>query len=214
MKNTKTIKYLIISTLAAALLLFGGISAGAEEISYDSEIYSESTAPVENEALAEETERNIFEEIYEAASGFSSEILSVFAFIGSVIVAFAYRKGLLPTVKSGIGAIGNAIGQIKEATDGYGKHQDEILSAFNDRLAESERILERFGAAIDEIANKTESANDAKADRESVKALMSAQVDMLYEIFMTSQLPQYQKDSVSRRINEMREASALENRDE
>ena len=201
----------MISALTATLLLFGGISVGAEELVDSEEVYSESTVPLESEDVPENSTGNVFEEIYEAASGFSSEILSVFAFVGSLIVAFAYRRGLLPTVKSGISAIGNAIGQIKDATDGYGRHQDEILSAFNERLTESERILERFGAAIDEIAAKTESATDAKADRENVKTLMSAQIDMLYEIFMTSQLPQYQKDSVSRRINEMREANALEN---
>ena len=209
MKTTKIIRNLIASALLAALLLLGGISAGAEEISDTDEVYGEVTEVIEAEKPTEDG-GNVFAEIYEAASGFSSEILSVFAFVGSLVVAFAYRKGLMPTVKKGIGAIGNAIGQIKDATDGYGKHQDEMLTAFNERLTESEKILERFGEAIDEMVEKTESASDARADRECVKALMSAQVDMLYEIFMNSQLPQYQKEAVSRRIKEMKEASTLE----
>ena len=210
MKRTKIIRNLIISALTAAFLLFGGISVGAEELPDSDESYVEDVEVTE-EGSPSGTEQNLFEEIYEAASGFSSEILSIFTFAGSLIVAFAYRKGLLPTVKNGIGAIGNAIGQMKEATDGYSKHQDEMLTAFNERLTESEKILERFGDAIDEIAEKTEHARDAEADRENVKALMSAQIDMLYEIFMTSQLPQYQKDSVSRRIKEMREDVGIEN---
>lgn len=210
MKTTKIIRNLIASTLLAALLLLGGISASAEELTDTEEVCSESTEVTQTEATGGENAENIFAEIYEAASGFSSEILSVFAFLGSLIVAFAYRKGLMPAMKKGIGAIGNAIGQIKDATDKYGEHQDEILSAFNERIAESEKILERFGEAIDEIAEKTETANDARADRESVKALMSAQIDMLYEIFMNSQLPQYQKESVSQRIKEMKEACARE----
>ena len=205
MKTTKIIRNLIASALLAALLLLGGISAGAEELHESDEV----TEVIEAENPTEDG-GNVFAEIYEAASGFSSEILSVFAFVGSLVVAFAYRKGLMPTVKKGIGAIGNAIGQIKDATDGYGKHQDEMLTAFNERLTESEKILERFGEAIDEMVEKTESASDARADRECVKALMSAQVDMLYEIFMNSQLPQYQKEAVSRRIKEMKEASTLE----
>ena len=43
-----------------------------------------------------------------------------------------------------------------------------------------------------------------------MKALMSAQIDMLYDIFMTSSLPQYQKDAVNKRISEMKEVRALD----
>ena len=35
---------------------------------------------------------------------------------------------------------------------------------------------------------------------------MKAQVDMLYEIFMSSSLPQYQKDSVGEKISSMRKS--------
>ena len=38
---------------------------------------------------------------------------------------------------------------------------------------------------------------------------MSAQIDMLYGIFMTSSLPQYQKDAVSEHIHKMKEVSGL-----
>ena len=40
-----------------------------------------------------------------------------------------------------------------------------------------------------------------------MKALMSAQIDMLYDIFMTSSLPQYQKDAVNQRVKEMKEVT-------
>ena len=204
MKITKIIRSLIIMTLTVALLTVGGIAASAES--------AEATEKTESEVITDtsETESNLFADIFAAIEDFSSEILSILAFSGSLLVAFAYKKGLLPAVKNGIGTIGNAVVQLKEATDGFGKHQDELLEAFNERLAAAEKVLEGFSKAIDEIAEKTDSVKDAAEERENVKALMSAQVDMLYEIFMTSSLPQYQKDSVSRRISEMKEVSELE----
>jgi hypothetical protein len=41
-----------------------------------------------------------------------------------------------------------------------------------------------------------------------MKTIMSAQVDMLYNIFMSSSLPQYSKDAVGERISEMKAALA------
>ena len=48
---------------------------------------------------------------------------------------------------------------------------------------------------------------------EDTRVILSAQVDMLYDIFMTSALPQYQKDAVGERIAAMRGA-LLKNDDE
>lgn len=152
---------------------------------------------------------NPFEDIFEAASEFSAEIASALAFIGSVLVAFAYKRGLLPSVKSGIVAIGGAVGQLKDSTESTSRHQEQMLEEFTERLSRAEDVLERFGKAIDEIAEKTEDGKSAAADRADMKALMSAQIDMLYDIFMTSSLPQYQKDAVNQRVREMREVTGL-----
>ena len=67
MKTTKIIRNLIASALLAALLLLGGISAGAEEISDTDEVYGEVTEVIEAETPTEDG-GNVFAEIYEAAS--------------------------------------------------------------------------------------------------------------------------------------------------
>ena len=135
---------------------------------------------------------------------------SALAFLGSLIVALAYKRGLMPAVKSGIGAIGGAVSQLKDSTESYSKYQDELLTEFSERLCRAEEVLERFGQAIDEIAEKTEDGKSAAEDRANMKTLMSAQIDMLYDIFMTSSLPQYQKDAVNKRIGEMKEVTKSE----
>ena len=204
MKRTKFIKNLISLALVALLLIsFSVATSAASETAAEEEITSGDTS-------TETTYSNLFEEIYEAMGEFSSEIASALAFLGSLIVAFAYKRGLMPTVKSSIGAIGGTVSQLKDSTETYSRHQDELLTEFTQRLCRAEEVLERFGCAIDEIAAKAEDGQSAAEDRANMKALMSAQIDMLYDIFMTSSLPQYQKDAVNERIREMKEVIAYD----
>jgi hypothetical protein len=208
MKRTKFIKNLITLALCAMMLLGFGTAASAASDSVVEEETTVESAPVED------TESNVFEELYAAVGEFSGEIASALAFIGSLIVAFAYKRGLMPTVKSGIGAIGGAVSQLKDSTESYSKHQDELLAEFTERLARAEEVLEKFGNAIEEIAEKTEDGKHAAEDRANMKALMAAQIDMLYDIFMTSSLPQYQKDAVNKRIQGMKEVTACDGLEE
>ena len=45
-------------------------------------------------------------------------------------------------------------------------------------------------------------------ERETVKLLLEEQINMLYTIFLSSSLPQYQKDEIGVRIQSMREELA------
>ena len=79
--------------------------------------------------------------------------------------------------------------------------------------------LNEHGAAINDITKKLEmlkkdlsvaiegmkSNGIDKSERERMRIIMQGQIDMLYDIFMTSALPQYKKDEVGTRINEMKE---------
>ena len=130
-------------------------------------------------------------------------------FIGSLLLAFAYKRGLLPTIKNGLGIISGTVGELKASTEGFSKHQEAMISELTERLKQAELSLSEFGKAIDEIVKKAEEDENGALEREHMKALMSAQIDMLYGIFMTSSLPQYQKDAVSEHIHKMKEVSGL-----
>lgn len=200
----------LLTALACVVLLFSlSLTAvSAEDAEADTPKAEESESlQTENEEKDTLGAPNVFEAAFTALEGFSSEILCALSFIGSLIIAFAYRKGLLPTVKNGIGAIGNAIGSMKESTESYAKQGEELLALMTDRLDRAERTLEAFEKAVAEIAEKSEDGEHAAHDRAEMKALMSAQIDMLYDIFMTSSLPQYQKDAVSERVREMKEVT-------
>ena len=195
-KTTKRLAALFICIIL--ILSLGATAVSAEEASEN------------GSEVVEEDGENIFEEIFRTLEAFSSEILCALSFAGSLMIAFAYKKGLIPTVKNGIGAIGNAIGAIKENSENCTKHQEELLAQMSERLEQTERALDCFGKAVSDIAEKAENSEHAALDRAEMKALMSAQIDMLYDIFMTSSLPQYQKDALSEKIRSMKEVSAVE----
>ena len=198
-KITKGLKAFIACIIL--VLSMTAITASAEEV-------LEETSVIEDGETGES--ENFFERVFETAEKFSSEILCALSFTCSLILTFSYKKGLLPTVKSGIGTIGSVVGSMKEHTESYAKHQEEMITIFSERLARAEEMLARFERSIDEIAAKTEDGSLAANDRASMKALMSAQIDMLYDIFMSSSLPQYQKETVSERLRGMKEVTAGE----
>lgn len=198
MKRKLTKRLAAVFACVILLLSLTSLAVSAEET------YEETAETADTEV----GEVNAFEDAFAALESFSSEILCALSFTGSLIIAFAYRKGLLPAVKSGIGAIGSAVGSIKESSESYAKHGEEILALMSQRLDEAEKTLAAFERAVSDIAEKSEDGALAANDRAAMKALMSAQIDMLYDIFMTSSLPQYQKDAVSERVREMKEVTA------
>ena len=202
----KFTKYLVAFTLAVAFTLCCGMAVSAESTTLpESEQVSE---PADNTETSD-IESNIFEDIFASVNEFSPEILSMLTFIGSLLLAFAYKRGLLPTIKNGLGIISGTVGELKASTEGFSKHQEAMISELTERLKQAELSLSEFGKAIDEIVKKAEEDENGALEREHMKALMSAQIDMLYGIFMTSSLPQYQKDAVSEHIHKMKEVSGL-----
>ena len=65
----------------------------------------------------EKEEKNDFDVIYKAAMSHISEILSLAAFIGSLVCAIIYKSGLMPLMENGLKSLKNAALKIKEATD-------------------------------------------------------------------------------------------------
>ena len=55
-------------------------------------------------------------------------------------------------------------------------------------------MIEAFIEKADKIEKTVGDAEENRRQREILNAAMAAELDMLYEIFMTSSLPQYQKD--------------------
>ena len=165
---------------------------------------------VDAEYNGEEDFDNIFEEIYNTLLENSDKIFSVLAFIASAIIAFLYKKNLMPTVKNSIGSITSALSNFSEESSKKIANASELINGVNKRLLETESLLSNLTDNLQELeaALRDKSADTSRL--EAINKVITAEVDMLYEIFMTSSLPQYKKEEVGERIASMKKELASE----
>lgn len=156
----------------------------------------------------EEAEANIFETVYTEALKHSDKILSALAFSASLILAVVYKKGLLPLIKGALSALTSSVDSLKEETESASLAAKRSIEDSSARLESSQMLLKSLTERLEAI-EKELSANDEESMRRDIKRVMSAQVDMLYEIFMSSSLPAYQKESVGEKISEMKKSLTL-----
>ena len=203
MKNK--LKYLIIPILTIAISLTVGFSANAET--------EDNLEPTKNEAIVEE---NLFSRVYSEVSEYAGEILCAMTFAGSLVLAFAYKKGLLPLVEGSLLAISNSVSKIKESTketqDQGARFGESIESGINGTKELLESLEEKISSLDLALKKKLDREKNEAFEREKLQIVVKAQIDMLYDVFMSSALPQYQKDAVGERIAKMKEA-LVENAD-
>ena len=148
---------------------------------------------------------NPFEAFFNTVKEYATEIFCALTFVGSLILAYAYKCGLIPIIKGGIGALSATVSHIKETAERSEEKTGEIGKTVADRLGSAETALGDISEMLSLIAAKLDSLEADGDERRKMRIVMNAEVDMLYSIFMTSALPQYQKDEVGARIAKMRE---------
>lgn len=191
MKNK--IKYLIAIALVVIFSSSLVVSASAEGEVTD---------------VAVESEGNFFTVAYEELSAYASEILCGLTLAASLILAFAYKKGLLPLVQSALVSIGNAVTKIGDSA----KKSEEQTALLEENIGRSiKNAKDMIGALTEKISSLDNAVNErlvmdekARGEYEKLRFIIEGQIDMLYDIFMSSALPQYQKDAVGERIGKMK----------
>lgn len=147
---------------------------------------------------------SFFDELYAAVIEHSAEIASAIAAISSIILAFCMRRGLTPMLKDALTGIAGAVGKLREGVDASEKNSEKITSALTERLAAAESTVEKLTATVNAITERSAAEKEEQLMREDILTVMSAEVEMLYDIFMSSALPQYKKDAVGERVSAMR----------
>lgn len=216
MKNK--FKYLIAAILIAVLTVSSSVYASAEEITDSLTVYETDgeavNSPAENNSASanDNEEANFFSRIYSEITSYAGEILCALTFIGSLVLAMAYKKGLLPLLEKSLLSIGAAITKIKENTKEGIEKSSVVSEDINNKLTSANHTLETLakriealGKALDE--NKKDVASD-RLEKKQLYLILDAQIDMLYDVFMSASLPQYQKDAVGEKIARMKEAIA------
>ena len=191
MKNK--IKYLIAIALVVIFSSSLVVSASAEGEVTDATV---------------EPEGNFFTVAYEELSAYASEILCGLTLAASLILAFAYKKGLLPLVQSALVSIGNAVTKIGDSA----KKSEEQTALLEENIGSSiKNAKDMIGSLTEKISSLDNAVNErlvmdekARGEYEKLRFIIEGQIDMLYDIFMSSALPQYQKDAVGERIGKMK----------
>lgn len=175
---TKGRKFITVVLLALVLALSLSISAFALE------------------GDAESTEENGFTMIYGLICENADKIFSVLAFLGSLIIAFAYKRGLFPFIEKALGALSGAVGKLKEETEKSESSKSAFMAEINSAISKCDTMISAFSERLSVIEENLSGTAGLKDEGEAFKAIMLSEIEMLYEIFMSSSLPQYQKDRV------------------
>ncbi len=206
---TAALFILMISLSAAVCHASGDVpedTVYAEEASDTGDAYDAETA------VSDDTADNVFSIAFEKISIYSAEILCALTFIGSLILSYAYKKGLLPLIRGALSGIGAAVAKIEERTQKSEECTSGIENALTERFNTLETVFGMIGERIELLEKSLDSIKESDAarayDKENLSLIVATQIDMLNDIFMTSALPQYQKDAVGERVRMMKEALA------
>ena len=153
---------------------------------------------------SEQDAKNPFEAVFETVKENSDTIFSALTLLGSVILAFTYKKGLLPSLGASLGKIGDSVKKIGDATEISIIKSEGAIVDIDDKIRGIGELFDRVEEQLGELNNKMEAVDKEKEQSEITRILMRSQVDMLYDIFMTSSLPQYSKDAVGEKIAAMK----------
>ena len=148
----------------------------------------------------------VFEEIYDQVLAHSDKILSALAFLASLFLAFAYKRGFLPLIRGGLNAISNAVGSLKDESERASEISREALAEANDKLAVAEQSLSELTEKLAVFEQELGNTKDMKTKTEEFRLVLETQSELLYEIFMSSSIPTYLKESVGEKMCAMKKA--------
>lgn len=159
----------------------------------------------DTDEISEKNEVSGFEQLYNTALAHISEILSLFAFIGSLICAVIYKSGLMPLMEKGLTGLKNAAVKIKEATDRAESDNKESINGISERITELEDAVSDMSEAFVGLREALSGLEDQKAHQMRLDTILGGELDMLYDVFMTSSLPEYEKARVGERMSKLKE---------
>ena len=190
---------LLIITVLTLFVCSFGVKAFAAE--------APDTADNINISLQEGEEGNapVSELMLDYVRSYTSEIFCSLTFIGSLITAFLYKKGLLPTLSEGINRIYSIAVKSGESATELQKKTEARLESFLDTtlpLLEKAGELTEYAEALrqNSLAMQNELQRE-KSEREALSQVLSGQTELLYGVFMSANIPEFQKEQLAERYN-------------
>jgi hypothetical protein len=194
----------ILITLSLLLLL---AACALSVTCYASEEYE--SVPDASIDTAEPSQEQTFSDlVVESFQKYIGEIFCALTFLGSLLTTFLYKKGLLPALGEGINKIYSVVVKTGEKASEAQKEYSELLDAFIEKaLPILERAKELSGYAEqlkeESLALKDELERE-KQQRQILSKILTGQIDMLYGVFVSASLPEYQKEQLGAQYNRLR----------
>ena len=133
-----------------------------------------------------------------------SHILSALSLICTIILMFVYKSGFIPMVRNGVSALASKVKSISDETDKIAIDNAEAKKFIVSSLEDAEEKLSDMETALASLSANLADISAIKAKNNSLSEVLNIEVEMLYELFMTSTLPQYVKDRVGEKISDMK----------
>ena len=149
---------------------------------------------------------NVFEAAYGVICENADGIFSALAFISTLFLAFIYKRGLTPYISRGLTTLGDGVGKIKELCEKNGESFGISCEKITEKLASLENTLDLFSGELVTLEERLGSEAKLISDSALMRKILLSQIDMLYELFISSAIPEYQKEAIGERVKKMKEA--------
>ncbi len=131
----------------------------------------------------------------------SPTLLGLLAFLGSLLVAFFYKMGLLPMLRSGLSALGELLGKSASLTESFTKSAGETVSRIEEATAPLLTIAKDTEAALgvleERVATLSLDLQRAEEDRALTAEVLRTETELFYEMLHSVNLPEAQKESMT-----------------
>lgn len=194
----KLFKTALTFICVAVIILSLGMTVFAEDTAIKE---AESSVEVEDVKVADGDEKNPFSELYGRFVENSDTVFSLLSLIGTAIIALLYRKGLIPGLKNAVGSFTEALTSIKKETE----KTSGDTAKYGDKLTALSCGLDSALQQLSELSAKLDSES-AHKESQLFNTIIIEQIELLYDVFMSSSLPEYKKEEVGVRIGRMKEA--------
>ena len=132
---------------------------------------------------------------------YSGEIFSALSLVGTLVLAWFWRRGLLPSVRGGLSSLANGVERLTDGAKAASESQSKLLNDFFVRvepiLGDLERARELFLALEEKTAELERRESDAEGEREKLLTLNRASLEMLKEVFTAARLPVTSKEELA-----------------
>lgn len=141
----------------------------------------------------------------DAISGFLTEngstLLGLLTFVGSVLVAFLYKTGLLPMLRTGLTALREILHKNSDLTESFTQKMSQAFGLVEEKLALLPPMIEKTDEALREFEKRLlaleKALTESEADRRCTAEVLRTETELFYEMLSSVNLPEAQKESMT-----------------